>query len=242
MANQNFQIQTNSLVFFDTQGIMLKLSFLDNALSVSFGFPKVENDKRTYPKEERKNFILTQDRVAAIHKIIEKKALPAYDEDRNYNGGVFTSKRKDAIFEVAVKEGNFYVLYHEGISESRLPKATYVFQFAKTDAIEAYNSSSGEFEKVQIEGQFTLFVKAVEGFADMINNSGAHAQRVTSSYITNKYFSYLNEIATKLGCSVPGSNYSSGAGNNTGFDSELPFGDNSSGAMTMVDSMDGLFN
>lgn len=199
-TNGKIQLSTNSLTFFDESGVMLRCSFLDEAISIQMCIPTIENEKRTYPKETRENLLLTKDRVSALHDLIYNKVLPAIDGKTNYNGGVFTSIKKDNIFEITTQNGEVFATFHKDIDGNRHPKNSIVFKFGLTPVIERFNPSSGDFEINEIHAQFALFVKMLDAFTSIaVNNSVAHSIRNSNKFVTDKILSQLFEIGTKLG-------------------------------------------
>ena len=238
----NTKITTNGMTLFDENGVMLRLDFLDDALSVQIGFPDIVDGKRKYPTEKRQSLIVTNDRVSALYDIVINKVLPAIEAGKDYDGGIFTSKRKDGVFEVAVQSGEPYLMYHKDIDADRKPKATYIFKFDKTSIIEKYNVESTEFEQCEVHAKFTLFVKLLEGFVLLSNNITTHSYRHANKYTTDKIFLYLNEIAKKMGLTVE--SRSSYGTPNVGFSDDLPFG-NEEPAMPPVNNvstLDGLLS
>lgn len=222
-------INTNGMSLFDTTGLLLKIGFFNESMSVGFWTPTEENGKKTYPKEKRLSFILTKERVSALYDIIINKVLPAYKEGVNYNGGVFITMKKDSVFEIRVEGGNIFAVYHTDIDADRKPKNSCVFAFNKTPIIENYNTSTGEFELPTVDADFYLFVKAVESYVIAVPN-GAIAQSIKfhNHFEDNLHFKYLSSIAAKLGATPP-SNYNNyhangnaDAWNNNGNSSSAP--------------------
>lgn len=205
--NNNFQqnkVSTSGITLFDENGIMLKLGYLDDSLSLLIGEPKIaDNGKRSYPQDTRYPFIITLDRATALYeKIILEKVLPAIENGTNYNGGVFLNKRNDAIFEIRVQDGDVYLVYHKEIGEDRVPKSSHVFKCQKTPVIENYHTDGSHFEKSDTEAYFLLFCRYVDAGIYDLNNSSAHSFRKANYYTTNKIFNYLEGLASKLGVTI----------------------------------------
>lgn len=226
--NNTFQknrVSTSGITLFDENGIMLKLSYLDDSFSLVLGEPRVaDNGKRSYPEDLRHPFILTLDRAQALYEnIILRKVLPAIESGEDYNGGVFLNKRKDSIFEVHLQSGDLYLVYYKDIGEDRTPGSTLAFKCQKTQIIESYHPDGTSFEQSSIEAYFMVFVKYLEsGIFDMFNSS-THAYRKANYFTTNRIFTLLESICTKLGISIENRSY--GNRSNTGFDEQLPFSD-----------------
>jgi len=209
---------TNSIGYFDDNGIMMMTSFLNDTITISFGEPVVNAEgKRKYPQELRSNLLITNERVAALYNgIIMNKVMPAVNSGENYNGGVFLDNtKKDKVFEIRIQDGDIYALYHFGIDADRHPKKTIVYKFKKSPLIEKYDPASGEFNIVEGHSQFYLFIKQLEGFLTNCNGTVTHDYKNTNRYSNDKLFNLLNEIAVKLGVSVNAPQYTSYSNNNT---------------------------
>jgi len=201
-------INSNGMTFFDTNGMLMKVGFLNESLSIGLWTAVEEGGKKTYPKEKRQNLVLTKERVAALYDIIIHKVLPAYKEGISYNGGVFTSMKKDMVFEIRVENGNVFALYHTDIDADRKPKNTTVFTFVKTPAIEKYNTDSGEFELPMIDADFYLFTKGLEAYLNNVPNGAcAHTAKYHNHFRDDNQYSYLTSIANKLGVTPPSNGY-----------------------------------
>jgi len=234
------KITTNGLTFFDEGGTMLRLSFLDESLSVQFGFPEVTDGKRKYPTAKRESLIITNDRVAALYQLICSKVLPAIEKGENYDGGVFTSKRKDAIFAIIVQDGEPHLAYYKDIDADRKPKSTHVFTFTRTAIIEHYDPAGSSFEQNEIHAQFTLFIKMLEGFTLLTNNITTHSYRHANKYTTDKIFLYLSELAKKMGVTID-TGYSSYGASSGGYSNEqLPFGNDTETSMPSINEVSTL--
>ena len=204
--NNTFQnrVSTSGITLFDENGIMLRLGYLDDSLSLLMGEPKLaDNGKRSYPQEMRHPFIITMDRASALYnEIILKKVLKAMEDGEDYDGGIFLNKRKDAIFEIRVQQGEVYLVYYKDIKEDRTPTDTYVFKCNKTNIVENYNPDGTNFEQSNVEGVFMVFCKYLEAGIYDIHNSSAHAFRKGNNYTTTSIFNHLKAIAAKLGATV----------------------------------------
>lgn len=235
MAEQNStnyqqnKVTTSGLTLFDESGVMLKLQYLDDSFSILIGEPQVaSNGKRTYPPELRHSFIITVERAAVLYQdIILTKVLAALDNGEEYDGGVFLNKRKDAIFNIRVQQGDVYLIYYKDINENRIPASTHVFKCSKTELVEKYNPDGSHFEKSFAHSYMMLFCKYLEAGLYDLNHSSTHSFRKANYYTTNKIFSYLEGLAAKLGVTIENRSYHPST--NSGFmdvedgPEELPF-------------------
>lgn len=231
------KITTNGITLWDDNGMMLRLSYLDDSFSIQISDPFTsETGKRTYPEKNRHNMLVTADRASALyHEVIQKMILPAYEEGKDMSRGVFLNRGKTAILEVRVQQGEFYLIYYKDIDEDRKAKENYAFHFTKTDLIEEYKFETGEFAGQQsVEGTFFVFCKYLDMGINELCKPSAHAVRCATNYTTSSIFNYLRAISQKLGVTVE-STYkrNSGFNNvpdamNSPVDDELPFDNNSS--------------
>lgn len=233
--NYQNRVTTSGMTLFDENGTMLRMGYLDESLSLVIGEPVLaDNGKKSYPQEKRHPFIITLDRAAALfHDIIEKKVYGALEEGYNYNGGIFLNRRKDAIFEIRVQDGEIYLILYKEIQEDRTPKETFVFKCNKTTIVENYNPDGSSADQTDVEGFFYLFCKYLEAGIFDLQNASTHSFRKANNATTSAIFNHLKQIAAKLGVTVENtrSNYQP-ATSNSGFmnsatseEEELPFAD-----------------
>ena len=215
--NNSYQnrVTTSGMTIFDENNLMLRMSYLDDSLSLVIGQPSVaDNGKKKYPQELRHPFIITLDRATALYDVIVPKVLKALEEGEDYNGGVFLNKAKNAIFEIRVQSGDVYLVYYKNIGEDRTPGETFAFKCQRTQIIESYNPDGSSFEQSSVEGYFALFCKYLESGIYDLHNASAHAYRKANSYTISSIFNYLKSIAVKLGVTMesnrPASTVSSG--------------------------------
>lgn len=226
------RVSTSGITLFDENGIMLKLGYLDDALSLLIGEPvTADNGKRSYPQEKRHPFLITADRATALYeRILMKKVIPAVENKEDYNGGIFLNKRKDAIFEFVIQNGDVYLVYHTGIGEDRKPSNSYVFKCSNTTLIQGYKpDGSTDFSQESVNGVFFLVCKYFEMGAYEVIGGVSHSVRKGLQYINSSIFNHLKGIAAKLGVTINrpdygNSNTSSGFMNiPDGAGDELPF-------------------
>lgn len=207
--NNQLSMTTNSLSIFDENGLLFKIGYLDETVSIGMWEPMTDpaTGKRSYPKEMRNSLLLTPERVAALLELINTTVINNVEAKTPYNGGVFTSNKKDSIFEILVdkmgEDVDIYLLFHKNINQERVPDKTVAFKFKKVPIIQKYNSKTGEFELYDTHGEFYMFVKVLEGFL-LVNANGnaGHSMRNHNKYTTDKIFKYLAEFATKMGVTV----------------------------------------
>jgi hypothetical protein len=154
---------------------------------------------------------------------------------------VLLSKRKDALFQIRVQNGEIIGVYYKDIDDSRKPRATYAYKFTKVPIIESYNPETANFAPREIHSQFALFARFIEGFLLMGTNAGTHSYRTADKYTRDIIMNTLKELAVKLGVSVETYHGFGGQHQNTGFDNDLPFGnDNHMPSIDEVNSLEGI--
>lgn len=215
--NNKITISTNSFGMFDKNGTLMSLSYVGTGLGLSFGYPERQEDgKNKYPKEKRVHLFINEERAVALHGKIMNKVLPAIANHEAVNTGIFLNKKKDSIFEIGVTiEGLIYARYYSGIDENRKPSATQEYWFNKLDTIDFYNPETTDFVQEQVDAQFAMFIKFLEGADPIYTMADAHANRLLTRKKTETMFDYLTEIATKLGVSIDRGGYSPQSGFNT---------------------------
>lgn len=227
---QQNRVTTNGATFWDSEGTMLKLSYLDDSFSIQISTPQInENGKRTYPEKNRHNLLMTADRASALYyEVIVKQLIPAFERGENLSKGVFLNKGKTAILEIKVENGEWFLLYHKDIDQDRKAKDSYGFRFMKNDIIEDYKADTGEFSGQQsVDGTFYIFCEYLDmGIHELCKPSG-HSVRSATSYTVSSIFNYLKSISQKLGVVVePAYRKSSGFNTspmNAPSSEELPF-------------------
>lgn len=239
--NYQNRVTTSGMTLFDENGTMLRMGYLDESLSLVIGEPVLaDNGKRSYPQDKRHPFIITLDRAASLlTNIIEAKVYPALEEGVNYNGGVFLNRRKDAIFEVRIQDGDIYLILYKDIQEDRTPKDTFVFKCNKTTIIENYNPDGSSADQTDVEGYFYLFCKYLQAGVYDLQNSSTHSFRKANAATTSAIFNYLKQIAVKVGATIesnrpyqpaPASGFMNSA---SGEEEELPFNSDTPAATSL---------
>lgn len=225
------KITTNGGTFWDEEGTMLRLGYLDDSFSIQLSTPAIgENGRRSYPEKNRHNLLMTAERAAALfHEVIMKQLLPAYAQGENMAKGVFLNKGKTSILEVKVENNQWYLLYHKDIDENRKAKESYGFHFGKTDIIEGYKSDTGEFAGQQeVDGTFFIFCKYLEMGVNELCKTSGHSVRTATNYTITSIFNYLKSLSQKLGVTVEPA-YRRNSGFNTSTmnspTNDLPFND-----------------
>ena len=203
-------VSTHSITLFNEDRTMLKIIYLDDALTVGIYLPQIVDGKASYPKEMRHQVLLNQQNVAALYDAIIAEIMPAFDRGENRDAGVFTNRNKSQMFEAYTQGGSFFVIIHDEI-ENRIPKNSYVFKFDKTPVIKEYDVNAVSFKIDEVDAQFTLFVKSLEAFANLSNGITAHEYQYRQSYFIDQVRKTFNALNTKFGLGL-----NTGYGNNGG--------------------------
>lgn len=240
---QKTTVSTNSLSFFNEEKVLLKLTYLEDALTISINYPEVTDGKAKYPQNLRHQALLNQNNVVALHRLTIEHVIPAFAEGRNKDVGVFANRNKTQMVETYTQGGSFFVVIHDEI-ENRIPKNSYVFKFDKTPVIQDYDIGAVSFKTEEVDAQFFLFIKALEAFENLSNGITAHEYRYRNSWFNDHVRKYLEALNLKLGLGMqtyqPNNNYDA----KSGFESGNSYNPNSAaGAVIQVHqgSMNDLF-
>lgn len=206
MENQQFvqlHTSTNGMTFFGKDGVMLKVNFYDDCVSLQFLLPVMDENegKRKYPKENRPNFILTKERVSGWVDLLQNNFLSALASGKSYAGGPFINNSKTSLVDVVYKpeENEICLRYCVDIDENRIPKKVYEFEFQKLVNIENYDPTSGEFSVSESHAQFLLFYKALDMFCNSITMAQAHADKFCKEYYNTRLTKQIADFAYKMG-------------------------------------------
>jgi len=210
---QKISVSTQGLTFFNEDRIILKLTYLDDAMTVTMMFPQIVDGKATYPKELRQQVLISAQNISALQQLVIDAILPAYEKGSTKDVGVFTTRAKDQMFEVFTQGGTMFVMIHDKI-ENRVPQNTYMFKFDKTMIVTDYDIAAVSCNTSEIDAQFTLFVKALESFVDLCSGVTAHQYQHKQSWHLENIKKHLNALNNKLGLGIEypnkNTNYNSG--------------------------------
>lgn len=230
--NQNQQFvqlhtNTNGMTLFGADGVMLKVDFYDDCVSIKYLLPVIDEatGKRKYPKENRPSFILTKERCSGWVDLIQTNFLDALAAGKKYAGGPFLNSSNTSLVDVVLNPeyNDISLRYCVNIDENRIPKNVYEFKFEKLVNIENYDVISGDFEVRESHAQFLLFYKALEAFCNNVNLAAVHADKFAKEYHNRQMNKQITEFAYKLGLkpvlyTPKQENTSMSAGNATPFD------------------------
>lgn len=217
--SQKVKVSTHSIAFFNEDRAMLKIVYLEDAITISINFPSIVDGKVSYPQEMRHSVLLNQNNVSALYTMIMEHVFPAFEAGNNKDVGVFTNRNKTQMFEAVTKGGSFFVMIHDEI-ESRIPKNTYIFKFDKTQVITDYDIEAVSFHTEDLDAQFAVFCKVLESFTLLSNGITAHEYQYRQSYFIDQIKQLASAMNTKfnLGTGYQRSGSSNSYGN-SGFDS-----------------------
>ena len=205
-TNQKNSISTSLMQLFDDNGVQFRMSGLDNGISFAFWLPLVDpmTGRRTYPKEQRFQCVVSSDRVKSLDKMVQDLLLPAAEQGNNKSIAVFTNKQRSNIFEVRFENGDYYVRLYQNVDAMSLkPNNVYEFKFRKTQVGTDYNPATGEINMVLDEGEFYIFLAVIHNYVELAaSKMPGHAERLANEYTTGSIFNHLKAIATKLGVTV----------------------------------------
>lgn len=216
---QKVEVSTNSLSFFNNERVLLKLTFLGDALTVGIWFPEVVDGKATYPKALRHQVILTKENVESLTRDAMKDFIPKLEDPESVKGigtGVFTNRNSTQVMTIWAEGGIIQLQIADEI-ENRIPKNVYMYKFEKTRVIKNYNISAVSFEIEEIDAQFFLFFKTLLSFTDLCSGITAHEYRLRNQYFNDSVRKHLEALNLKFGLGIQGYNPNSNGGGSSSF-------------------------
>lgn len=211
-------LSTSLYTIWNVAGQQLKISAMDDALSIAIWNPQVSPEGRMqYPAEGRISIILNMSNLNIINTYIRNDIIEAYSKEEFCKRAVYTNNAHSTIFEVETNNGEFMVnIYRDIDPTSNIPKYSYSYRFDASSALENYKPESGEAEYCKVQGDFLIFAMAITGFVRM---SPSFCQGSGLRYhLDNKnkrYMNYLTAIANAVHAQLPAENY--GYQNNNGY-------------------------
>ena len=199
-------ITTNMFTLWDRNGIQLRVSGMDNGLSIAMWFPFVEqNGSRKYPVEQRYSTILSQKNVQAFEEILFNFIVPAYQQGKNSKKGIFTNAAHTVMLEVETRDGEFYLNMHRNCdATTRVPQTTHTFKFDVVMVTDEFNQVTGELGVIPVQADFFIFAKAIRAYSDQVGGSvAAHGQRIANNFRNNQFMDYIRAIATAVHAQLP---------------------------------------
>lgn len=226
--NDRMSISTSMFTLWDEAGNQLRLSCLDNGLSLAIWVPYFSPDgRRQYPVEQRYSTLCSAKAVQTLEDIIKTTILPAYEAGRNEKRGIFTNAAHSNLIEVEVKDGSFFINFHRGCDAmTHIPQHTTQFKFDIYHIVTKFDQGSGEMEIEPVQADFYVFAKAISAFNDLVAGSiAAHGTRMLNSYNNARYMEYLKAIANQVHAQLPAPVNSYGNQSRTGMygqNSQMP--------------------
>ena len=210
-GNQNGQrtnVSTSMLSLWDASnnGLQLNVLAMTNGLGLSMWVPSIgSNNRMTYPKEQRHMTIVSQKNCLVLEDIIENRLITAYQNGRNAKASIFTNNTKGTVFELEIRDGQFYATMYLGCDPTtRIPQTMLSFKFDISYANASYDHTTGEFEAEPIQADFYLFYKTIKGYNKMCGGLIAgHGTRMVMNWYTNQLMTYIRSIATAVHAQLP---------------------------------------
>lgn len=204
--NERMSITTSMFTLWDEAGNQLRLSCLDNGMSVAIWVPYFSPDgRRQYPVEQRFSTVLQSRMMEVLSTAIRDNIIPAYASGNTAKIGVFTNTAHSNMLEVEVREGAFYVHLHRNCDPiNHIPQSSIKFKFDVYNIIKGYDPDSGSMETEPIQADFFIFAKAIEAFNTMAGGMMAgHGVRMTTSHNNKRMMEYLEAIAREVHAQLP---------------------------------------
>lgn len=200
----NIDKRTDSCTLFSDSGVMLKCTFVNDALSLSFCLPTIDpaTGKPKYPKENKVNTVLTRDRIAAMTDTIEKHFIPKTEAGQHYNFGVWTNKDHNTIVVLTSDAEGDALVVHNGITNASggIPTKSIRFDFHEDALIlENYNPLNGQGDPLVLRVQLFVFCRLLNVAYDASFNAAAQEIKNGMKYEMNKLENDLSTITARLG-------------------------------------------
>ena len=210
-SGNQISISTSMMSIWDSgTGAQLKLSILNNGLSIAIWLPFVNPDgTRKYPTENRFSTVLSQKNALAMERVITDYIIPAYEKGVNHHAGIFTNSSRSNMVEIEVRDGDFYFLMHRNCDPvSRIPKDTIRFKFESAAIIDGYDSVTGEMNVVPIHADFFVFAKAIYAYNSLAAGTiAAHGNSIASNNMNQRFMEYVRAIADAVHAQLPAPTY-----------------------------------
>ena len=226
--NQRPSISTSVATFWDENGIQLRVSYLENGVSIAFWTPQIlENGSRKYPPEMRYGLILNNRILSAVMRSIINNLLDDYRSGKEYATiAVFTNAARTTIFQIEMINGEFYVKMHQNVDPTtNIPGRTISFKFETYPVMTSYDPASGNLEAELIHADFFLFTSMIKAYLDGASGMVAGQGVRQTSYSRNRQLmDHMIAIAKATHAALPapqnGYQYNHSQQNNSGYQNQ----------------------
>ena len=213
--NQNgqqgsFSVSSSLISMFDENSNQLRVAGYDSGLQLAIWIPERNDGHVTYPKEKRFSVILSQEAAAVLDHVVNRELIAAIEQNQTFRKGIVTNRSATNIVDlIRDEQGDVYLQIHKELDMNKVPKYTFVYKFDKSNIIQNYDPSTGEFEVKQADVQLAMFCNTISAYNGIAMAAG-HGSRVAMNYSIGRMYQYLQAIAQKLGAAVNTSSYSGG--------------------------------
>lgn len=188
----------------------LLIGFWNDMISIKI-HPALEKSKQTESKvfdyEKVVNTALTLEKATILKEQIEKKILPAIENDEDKKVGVPVGG--DSLIVVGTGKDmtgkiSPYIAIHKSLdAKTRKPEMSIHYEFSRGTAIEDYDAKTGEFTLVKdIHGELNIFLEILKASIAGLSNCQTHSSRYVDKFYRSKLLNDISEIAAKLGIST----------------------------------------
>lgn len=202
---QRENIYSNGLTFFSEEGLMLRVSFMNTCISISFSTP-VDNGMggRTYPRENRVGCLVTQEGAIAFWKKLVS-AKENFESGKEYNGSVFLKRDGTSLLGIEItSDGKLCLKYYMDIDSQKKTTKIMMFTFKTIPAgIDSYNPNTGEGDLTTDVPDFELFVKTFEAFVLAISFAFYHSINFGDNKFREFVTSCFNALLVNNGMNPP---------------------------------------
>lgn len=248
--HQRPSISTNVATFWDENGTQMRVSYLENGVSLAFWLPQItETGSRKYPPEMRYSTIISLRILTGLMAFVMDDLMPAYESAKPHaTCAVFTNKARTSIIQLEMENGQFFIKFHQNVDpNTNMPQRTISFKFDTYPIMSNYSSASGEINAEAVQVDFYLFIKMLKTYVDNAGGLCAgHGSNTAMNYHFRKMMDYMIGIANAVHAQLPAPSYNSyNRQNNQGMTNysqnpEVPSNNLPSPAMQDVDNLSDL--
>lgn len=207
--NQRPSISTSVATFWDENGTQLRVSYLENGVSIAFWTPQLlENGSRKYPPEMRYGLILNNRILTGVIQALTHRLMDDYRMGKEYaNIAVFTNAARTTIFQIEMCNGEFFAKMHQNVDPTtNIPGRTISFKFETYPVMSNYDAATGNLEADIIQADFFLFASMLKAYIDGAGGMVAGQGVRQTSYSRNRQLmDHMMAIAKATHAALPAS-------------------------------------
>ena len=153
--------------------------------------------------------VLSQRNCQVLEEMITTKLMADYERGKSSRYSIFTNSAHSTLFEVEVREGEFFANLFIGCdATTHIAQTTLRFKFEVAFYNENYEPTTGMYDPVPVHADFYLFYKTLQGYNRMCAGLVAgHGSRVAGEFDTRRLMNYIQGIANAVHAQLPAPTY-----------------------------------